>query len=80
MTKSASVDNLHSLYIFLSPLYPRVFPLLQGTCKMTRGGHSLLQISAEVDTRFISYQITGYFHLIGNVLDTGPKAVSEESL
>ena len=55
VTKSASVDNLHSLYIFLSPLYPRVFPLLQGTCKMTRGGHSLLQISAEVDTRFISY-------------------------
>lgn len=47
---------------------------------MTCGGHSLLQISAEVDTRFISYQITGYFDVIGNVLDTGPKAVSEASL
>ena len=36
---------------------------------MTRGEHSLLQISAEADTRLISYQIEGYFHLIRNVPD-----------
>lgn len=60
------VDNWHCLYNFLlPPLSTRLFPLLLGTCELTRvGHHCLLLISAVADTRLISYEINMRFQLI----------------
>lgn len=66
ITSGVLVDNWHCLYNFLLlPLSTRLFPLLLGTCELTRVGHyCLLPISALADTRLISYEINMRFQLI----------------
>ena len=66
ITSGVLVDNWHCLYNFLlPPLSTRLFPLLLGTCELTRVGHyCLLPISAVADTRLISYEINMRFQLI----------------
>ena len=50
-------------------LSPRLFPLLEGMCQLTPGGHyCALQITAVADTRLTSDQIVGYFHVLAGIL------------